>query len=76
MFSHKRSNCLIKWIPSLTLAEALERNQPMKTYCIAQGTRLNALCDLNGEEVQKEGVYVYVWLTDSFCCTGETNATL
>ena len=76
LFSHKRNNCLIKWIPSLTLAEALERNQPMRTYCTVQGTRLNALCGLTREEVQKEGVCVYAWLTSSFCCTGETNAAL
>ena len=33
----------------------------MRTYCVAQGT---LLCsgDLNGKEVQREGMDVYVWL--------------
>ena len=33
----------------------------MKIYCIAQGTLLSALCgDLNGKEIKKEQIYVYV----------------
>ena len=37
----------------------------MRTYCIAQGTLLNALGgDLNRKKVKREGayVYIYVWL--------------
>ena len=34
----------------------------MKAYCIAQGTLLNAHGDLNGKEIQKDGIYVYIWL--------------
>ena len=32
--------------------------------------------DLNKKEIQKEGKYVYIHITDSFCCTAETNTTL
>ena len=32
----------------------------MRTYCIMQQTRLSALCGLNGKEVQKERLYVYM----------------
>ena len=32
----------------------------MRTYCIKQQTRLSALCGLNGKEVQKERLYVYM----------------
>ena len=34
----------------------------MRAYCIAQGTLLNAHGDLNGKEIQKDGIYVYIWL--------------
>ena len=34
----------------------------MRTYCIAQGTLLMLCGDLNGKELQKEGIYGYVWL--------------
>ena len=32
----------------------------MRTYDIAQGIILNALGDLNGKEVQREGIYAHV----------------
>ena len=32
----------------------------MRTYRGAQGSLLNALCDLNGKEAQKEGMCVHV----------------
>ena len=47
----------------------------MKTYCTAQGILLNALCDLNGKEIQKGGD-ICTGITDSLCCTAETNTTL
>ena len=32
----------------------------MRTYYLAQGTLLNALCDVNGKEIQKrEDIYIY-----------------
>ena len=34
----------------------------MRTYCIALGTLLSALGNLNEKDLQKEGVYVYAWL--------------
>ena len=34
----------------------------MRIYCIAQGTYVMHCGDLTGKEVQKEGIYVYVWL--------------
>ena len=40
----------------------------MRTYRIAQGTLLNALCDLNGKEIQKI-VDICIYMTDSLCCT-------
>ena len=42
----------------------------MRTYCVAQGTLLSA-SNLNGKELQKRQVYVYI--ADSICCTVETN---
>ena len=34
----------------------------MRTYCIAQETLLVLCGDLNGKEIQKEEIYVYIWL--------------
>ena len=31
----------------------------MRTYCIAQGTLLNALCDLKRKESKRERIYIY-----------------
>ena len=48
----------------------------MKTYCIAQGTLLRALCsNLNGKEIQKRGG-TCTHIANSFCCTTETNTTV
>ena len=47
----------------------------MRTYYIAQGTPLNALCDLNGKEIQKRGD-ICTHITDSLYCTAETKKTL
>ena len=47
----------------------------MRTDCIAQGTLLSALCDLNGKEIQKRGD-TCIRTDDSLCCTVETNTTL
>ena len=45
----------------------------MRIYCTAQGTLVNALCDLNGKEIKKrKGICI----ADSLYCTVETNATL
>ena len=44
----------------------------MRTYCIAQGTLLNALCDLNGTEIQGRGG-ICVCMADSIYCIAETN---
>ena len=44
----------------------------MRTYCIAQGTLLNALCDLNGKEIQGGGG-ICVRMAGSIYCTAETN---
>ena len=42
----------------------------MRTYYIAQGTLLNALCDQNGKEIQKrEDICIHA--ADSPCCTVE-----
>ena len=32
----------------------------MRIYCIAQGTLLMCCGDLNGKEIKKEGIFVYV----------------
>ena len=45
----------------------------MRTYCITQGTILNALWDLNGKEIQKKKAYIYIGIADSLCCALETN---
>ena len=29
-----------------------------------------------GKESKKEWIYVYIYITDSLCCTAETNSTL
>ena len=34
----------------------------MRTYCIAQGILLKTPKEMNPKEIQKEGIYVYVWL--------------
>ena len=47
----------------------------MRIYCIAQGTLLGALGDLNGKKIQNRG-HICVPVTDSFCCTIETNSTV
>ena len=44
----------------------------MRTFCIAQGTLLNAL---DGKEVLKGGD-MCMCKADSFCYTSETNTTL
>ena len=50
----------------------------MGTSCTAQGTPLLALGWPQWEG--KKGLYVHgyicTWITDSLCCTGETNTTL
>ena len=49
----------------------------MRTYCIEQRTLLNVLWWSKQEgNPKKEGKYVYIHITDSFCCTAETNTTL
>ena len=29
-----------------------------------------------GKESEKEWIYIYIWITESLCCTPETNTTL
>ena len=51
----------------------------MITYCIAQGTPLNPLWDLNGKEILKTEYmqthsHIHLEYTpDSSCCTAETH---
>ena len=40
----------------------------MRTYCVAQGTLLSGLCDLNGKEIQGRG-NICIRTADSLCCT-------
>ena len=47
----------------------------MRTYCTAQGTLPNVLCDLNGKKSQKRGD-ICMNIADSLCCAAETNTTL
>lgn len=49
----------------------------MRTCYIAQGTLLSVSGDLNGKEVQKEGIciYTYMW-SDSLCCRIEVDTIL
>ena len=49
----------------------------MRTYGIAQGTRLSLYGNLNGKEIQKKtrGAKC-VCIADSSCCRFETNTTL
>ena len=43
----------------------------MRNYYLAQGTLLNALCDVNGKEIQKrEDIRIH--RADSPCCMVET----
>ena len=46
----------------------------MRTYCIAQGTLLDALGDLSGMEIQKRGD-TGMCIADSLCCMVETSTT-
>ena len=46
----------------------------MITYCIAQGTLLNAQGDLSGMEIQKRGD-ICIRTADSFRCMVETITT-
>ena len=46
----------------------------MRTYCIAQGTLLNALWCPKWEGNPKRRGYIH--RADSFCCAAETNTTL
>ena len=52
--------------------DSLETKEKGPLYCIMQGTLLNALCGLNGKEIQKEGE-ICIRRVDSLCCTIETN---
>ena len=47
----------------------------MRAYCVAEGTLLIHCGDLNGKEIQKR-VDICIYITDSLCCTVETNTTL
>ena len=55
--------------------DSLETKEKGPLYCITQGTLLNALCDLNGKEIQKEGE-ICIRIVDSLCCTIETNINI
>ena len=46
----------------------------MRTYCIAQGTLLNAF-DLDGKEIQNRRD-IFIHIADSFYLTVESNTTL
>ena len=48
----------------------------MGTYCIAQGTLLNALWWSEWEENPKGKGYMYIHMLDSFCSAVETNKPL
>ena len=47
----------------------------MRTYCIAQGTRLSVLWQPKWEGNPKKKEYMYM-LADSLCCTVETNSVV
>ena len=47
----------------------------MRTYCIAQDLHSVLRGDLNGMEIQK-GEDMCIRMSDSLCCTVETNTTL
>ena len=47
----------------------------MRTYCVPQGTPLNALGDLFGKEIQKAGD-ICIRMADSHCCTADSNTAL
>lgn len=55
--------------------DSLETKEKGPLYCIMQGTLLNALCDLNGKEIQKEGE-ICIRTVDSLCCTIEANINI
>ena len=47
----------------------------MRPYSVASGNA--GLCgDFNGKEIQKEGLYIYIFVADSLCCTAEINRAL
>ena len=54
----------------------------MGSSCIAQGAQLGALwCPRGvgwgiGGRLKREGIYIYIHITDSRGCTGEANTTL
>ena len=48
----------------------------MRTYCIAQGTLLNALWGPKWEGNPKKRGDICIGIADSLCFTAETNTTL
>ena len=50
----------------------------MRTYWLSQGTLPSALRWPKWEGIlkNKEGLYVYIYIADSFCCVAETSTTL
>ena len=50
-------------------------NDDVYDDCIAQGTLLNAPCDLNEREIQKGGS-IWICIADLLCYAAEANPTL
>ena len=48
----------------------------MRTYCIAQGLTQYSVMAYMGKESKKKRVDTCICITDSLCCTPETNTTL
>ena len=63
-----RASCYPAWGMSLS-------DQPTRTYCIAQGTLLNIVQQPKWEKIWKR-IDTCVCVTESLCCTPETNTTL
>ena len=50
-------------------------NQQGPTYCVARGTKYFVIT-YKGKESVREYIYIYVYNSESLCCTPETNTTL
>ena len=45
-------------------------------YSTGNSTQYSVMTYMGTESKKKEWIYVYIYITDSLCCTPETNTTL
>ena len=65
---------VINWESGIDIYTLLYIKQIRRTRCIARGTLFNTRMNYVGSE--SKGAAVCICITDSLCCTAETNPTL